>query len=111
MYIVKNFCIVREHSSTQNILSLRIAPDHTACYDAATFRKDGTAALPLENPGMAKNNGTKVSQRLLQQLHKLACTSILDALGHLGYEQVFMQGVRTLVPGRRRDSEEGGAHA
>lgn len=50
---------------------------------------------------MAKNNGSKVSQRLLQQLHKLACTSILDALGHLGYEQVFMQGVRPLIPGQK----------
>jgi regulator of RNase E activity RraA len=49
---------------------------------------------------MATNNG-KVPQRLLKQLHKLACTSILDALGHLGYEQVFLRGVRTLTPGQK----------
>jgi regulator of RNase E activity RraA len=49
---------------------------------------------------MAKANA-KVPQRALDQLKKLACTSILDALDHLGYGQVFMSGVRTLTPGQK----------
>jgi regulator of RNase E activity RraA len=43
----------------------------------------------------------KVPQRALEHLKTLACTSILDALDHLGYDQVFMSGVRTLIPGRK----------
>lgn len=43
----------------------------------------------------------KAPQRALEQLQKLACTSILDALDHLGCAPVFMRGVRSLTPGHK----------
>ena len=41
----------------------------------------------------------KASQHALEPLKTLACTSILDALEHRGYDAIFMRGVRTLTPG------------
>src|SRR6266516_3621400 len=38
-------------------------------------------------------------EHALEPLKNLACTSILDALEHRGYDAVIMRGVRTLTPG------------
>jgi regulator of RNase E activity RraA len=43
----------------------------------------------------------KISQEILTQLKAFPCTNILDVLRSHGYLKVYMEGVRSLIPGTR----------
>jgi regulator of RNase E activity RraA len=68
---------------------------------STAYRTDGRYEQVVRPMAVNRKNSVKVPQRALDQLKTLACTSILDALDHLGYDQVFMCAVRTLITGRK----------